>query len=137
MTESMVMHNVETVIPKLQELKALGMKLSVDDFGTGYSSLAYLTRFPIDVLKIDQSFVRNIPAQPDSATLVTSIISIGHNLHLRVIAEGVETPEQLAFLQSNNCDEIQGHYCSKPLTAAKLEQWLTREKRLEVLMPKI
>lgn len=136
MTESMVMDNVEDAVPKLKALKQLGVKLSVDDFGTGYSSLSYLTRFPIDVLKIDQSFVRNIPLQRNSATLVTSIISIAHNLDLRVIAEGVETPEQLDFLHSNGCDEIQGHYCSKPLSASKLEQLLMQDKSLEVLAPR-
>lgn len=136
MTESMVMDNVEGAIPKLKELKKLGIKLSVDDFGTGYSSLSYLTRFPIDMLKIDQSFVRNIPAQHNNATLVTSIISIAHNLNLRVIAEGVETPEQLEFLHANGCDEIQGHYCSRPLSANKLEQLLMQDKSLEVLAPR-
>lgn len=127
---------MEGAIPKLKELKKLGIKLSVDDFGTGYSSLSYLTRFPIDMLKIDQSFVRNIPAQHNNATLVTSIISIAHNLNLRVIAEGVETPEQLEFLHANGCDEIQGHYCSRPLSANKLEQLLMQDKSLEVLAPR-
>ncbi|RJG02552.1 EAL domain-containing protein [Noviherbaspirillum sedimenti] len=127
MTESMVMHDVETAILKLHELKALGVKISVDDFGTGYSSLSYLARFPIDVLKIDQSFVQNITTHSNGAVLVTSIISIAHNLHLRVIAEGVETSEQLAFLHLNGCNDIQGYYFSKPLSAPAVEQLLSQD----------
>jgi len=89
--------------------------LAVDDFGTGYSSLSYLRKFPIDALKIDQSFVREITTEPDEATIVTAIISMGRSLKLRVVAEGVETAEELAFLRANRCDEAQGYYFSRPI----------------------
>ena len=91
------------------------MKVAVDDFGTGYSSLSYLKKFPIDALKIDQSFVREITTAPDETTIVTAVISMGQSLNLRVVAEGVETPEELAFLQAHQCDEAQGYYCSRPV----------------------
>jgi diguanylate cyclase (GGDEF)-like protein/PAS domain S-box-containing protein len=133
MTESLVMRDVESAIMKLDELKALGVKVSVDDFGTGYSSLSYLTQFPIDVLKIDQSFVRNIANDEGNALLVASIISIAHNLHMRVIAEGVENPEQVTFLTSNDCDEIQGNYFSKPLDASSYERFIRNKKRSAVI----
>jgi EAL domain-containing protein (putative c-di-GMP-specific phosphodiesterase class I) len=128
------MHDVERTVTMLHQLKALGVQLSVDDFGTGYSSLAYLKRFPINVLKIDQSFVRDIATNPDDAMIVVSIISLAHNLRLQVIAEGVETAEQLAFLLHHDCDEIQGYYFSKPVSATAMEQTLQERKHLEVGM---
>ncbi|MFA7278551.1 MAG: EAL domain-containing protein [Sterolibacterium sp.] len=115
LTESLIMHNAELFISTLRTLKDVGIELAIDDFGTGYSSLSYLKRFPIDRLKIDQSFVRDIVADNDSASISQAIITLGHSLGLRVIAEGVETPEQLDFLHANSCDEIQGYYFSKPL----------------------
>lgn len=130
LTESVVMHDVERTVATLHHLKALGVHLSVDDFGTGYSSLAYLKRFPINVLKIDQSFVRDISTEQDDATIVVSIISLAHNLRLRVIAEGVETAEQLEFLRHHNCDEIQGYYFSKPVTATEMGQTLRKRQHL-------
>jgi diguanylate cyclase (GGDEF)-like protein/PAS domain S-box-containing protein len=124
LTESVIMHDLERTVATLHQLRALGVKLSIDDFGTGYSSLAYLKRFPINVLKIDQSFVWDIATNPDDAMIVVSIIALAHNLRLQVIAEGVETVEQLAFLRHHDCDEIQGYYFSRPVAAAAIEQAL-------------
>ncbi|HZW11980.1 MAG TPA: EAL domain-containing protein [Noviherbaspirillum sp.] len=128
LTESMMMTDVEHAVKIMHELKALGVHLSIDDFGTGYSSLAYLKRFPIDLLKIDQSFVRDITVDPDDAAIVRSIISLAHSLRLKVIAEGVETEEQLAYLHEHGCDYMQGYYFSKPLPAAECS-WMLRGPR--------
>jgi diguanylate cyclase (GGDEF)-like protein/PAS domain S-box-containing protein len=117
MTESILMNNTASSVLVLKSLKAMGLKLAIDDFGTGYSSLSYLKRFPIDTLKIDQSFVRDIVTDSDDATIVTAVIGMGKNLNLRVIAEGVETQEQLAFLKNQLCDEGQGFYFNRALTA--------------------
>lgn len=132
LTESMVMADVEHAIEILRKLNELGVQISIDDFGTGYSSLSYLKRFPIDVLKVDQSFVRDITINPDDAAIVASIISLAHSLRLQVIAEGVETAEQLDYLQGNDCDVIQGYHFSRPLPAEQLEQMLLDGKCLEV-----
>jgi EAL domain-containing protein (putative c-di-GMP-specific phosphodiesterase class I) len=115
LTESLIMKDVDQAICVLKDLKGLGVTLSIDDFGTGYSSLAYLKRFPIDVLKIDRSFVADITSDPDDAAIVSSIISLAHNLRLKVIAEGVETREQLDYLRRDGCDQVQGYYFSKPV----------------------
>jgi len=115
LTESVLMQHVETATSLLQQLKAMGVQLVVDDFGTGYSSLSYLRRFPIDALKIDRSFVREITSNPDDATIVSAVISMGRSLKQRVIAEGVETREQCAFLQNQQCGEGQGYYFSRPV----------------------
>ncbi|MBU0753046.1 MAG: EAL domain-containing protein [Gammaproteobacteria bacterium] len=126
LTESLIMHNAELFISTLRELKALGIALAIDDFGTGYSSLSYLKRFPIDRLKIDQSFVHDLHTDSDSAAISLAVIRLGHSLELRVIAEGVETMQQLDFLRSNGCDEIQGYYYSKPLPDDELRQFLAK-----------
>lgn len=115
LTESVLMKRAESTEFILRALRARGVRLAVDDFGTGYSSLSYLRKFPIDTLKIDQSFVRQIVTAPDETTIVTAIISMGRSLKLRVVAEGVETQQELAFLQAHNCDEAQGYYFSRPL----------------------
>jgi len=117
MTESILMHDVESSASVLQALKTMGVQLAIDDFGTGYSSLSYLKGFPIDTLKIDQSFVRDIATDADDATIVAAIIGMGINLKQRVIAEGVETQAQLAFLQARHCDEGQGFHFSHPVPA--------------------
>jgi diguanylate cyclase (GGDEF)-like protein len=114
-TESAVMKDIEQTINLLQQLKNLGVELAIDDFGTGYSSLSYLKRFPVHRLKIDRSFVINITENPDEATITKTIINLGHAIGLNVIAEGVETVEQVDFLTENGCDEFQGYYFSKPL----------------------
>ncbi|WP_249931238.1 EAL domain-containing protein [Ramlibacter sp. 2FC] len=99
----------------LSELKASGVKLSLDDFGTGYSSLNYLRHFPFDTLKLDRSFISDVPATPHARTLARAIITLAHNLNLKVVAEGIETEEQQAFLRAHGCDEGQGYYLSAPL----------------------
>jgi diguanylate cyclase (GGDEF)-like protein/PAS domain S-box-containing protein len=114
-TESMMMGNTEKVLRILSELKEMGVRLAVDDFGTGYSSLGYLRRFPIDRLKIDRTFIDDVPGSQHDCTITKAIVSLAHNLNLSVIAEGVETQAQLTFLAENECDEIQGYFLSKPL----------------------
>ena len=132
LTESMVMTDVDHTVGILRDLKALGVQMSIDDFGTGYSSLSYLKRFPIDVLKIDQSFVRDITLDPDDAAIVTTIISLAHNLRLNLIAEGVETEAQLQYLQRHGCDEIQGYYFSRPVPAEAFAELIREGKSLPV-----
>ncbi len=119
-TEGAVMADVDYSIGMLRAMKALGVTLAVDDFGTGYSSLSYLKRFPIDVLKIDQSFVRDVESDPDSAAIVQSIISLAHSLRLLAVAEGVETAAQLAYLQRSGCDLMQGYHFCRPLPASEI-----------------
>jgi diguanylate cyclase (GGDEF)-like protein/PAS domain S-box-containing protein len=126
LTESMVMANAEQSVRLLGELKSIGARLAIDDFGTGYSSLAYLKRLPIDTLKIDQEFVGDITTDPDDAAITSTIITMAHSLQLKVVAEGVETPEQLAFLRAQHCDEIQGYWFSRPLTADACLEFLDR-----------
>ncbi|MEO8434789.1 MAG: EAL domain-containing protein [Pyrinomonadaceae bacterium] len=120
LTETSVMNNAEFAIDVLGRLKNMGVKISIDDFGTGFSSLSYLKRLPIDALKIDQSFVRDLATDPDDAALVTAIITLAHSLRLEVVAEGVETAGQFSFLSSLKCDEIQGFLFSKGLPVGEL-----------------
>ncbi|HUP49673.1 MAG TPA: EAL domain-containing protein [Thermoanaerobaculia bacterium] len=116
-TESSAMHSPETIARTLYDLKKLGVRISLDDFGTGHSSLSYLKRFPIDTLKIDQSFVRDINADPDTAAIVMAIIAMAHSLRLKVIAEGVEVSDQAAFLKRHSCDQMQGYLVKAPVPA--------------------
>jgi diguanylate cyclase (GGDEF)-like protein/PAS domain S-box-containing protein len=118
LTESAVMHDADQFIAMLDELNDLGVRISLDDFGTGYSSLSYLKRLPVDRLKIDRSFVQDIATDVDAATIVRTIIALGHNLGLKVVAEGVETEQQLEFLRSNLCDELQGFYFATPMSVS-------------------
>jgi diguanylate cyclase (GGDEF)-like protein len=120
LTESVLMKNAKDTVNTLRALKEIGLHISIDDFGTGYSSLSYLKRFPLDTLKIDQSFVREITTDSDSAAITTAIIAMAHSLKLRVLAEGVETEEQLAFLRDHGCHAMQGFLYSRPLPAGEL-----------------
>jgi len=120
-TETTVMHDAEQLIWTLEQLRALGVHLAIDDFGTGYSSLSYLKRFAIDKIKIDRSFICDIPGDPDDLSIVRAIIGLGKQLNLQVVAEGVETAEQLAALRDSGCDALQGYYFSRPLPAADIE----------------
>jgi diguanylate cyclase (GGDEF)-like protein len=125
LTESVIMDDIQTSSTVLRELKNMGVHISMDDFGTGYSSLSLLKRLPLDTLKIDQSFVRDITNDPDDAAIVDAIVSLAHNLRLRVIAEGVETREQLEYLRSRGCDEVQGFLYSRSQPAEQIERWLS------------
>jgi diguanylate cyclase (GGDEF)-like protein/PAS domain S-box-containing protein len=129
-TESLVMEDVEGAIRTMAELKRMGVKLSIDDFGTGYSSLSYLRRFPVDVLKIDRSFVRDIPASEDDAAMVAAIIELARGLRIRVIAEGVETEAQLEYLKRRGCDEVQGHVYGMAAPRADVEAMLRTGRRI-------
>ena len=128
-TESAIMEQGEQAITTLDALKTLGVKLSIDDFGTGYSSLAYLKRFAVDTLKIDQSFVRDLEQDHGDQVIAATIITMAHNLELQALAEGVETAQQLDFLHQHGCDACQGYLFSQPLPADELERWLTERSR--------
>jgi EAL domain-containing protein (putative c-di-GMP-specific phosphodiesterase class I) len=130
-TESVMVENAEAAIALLHRLRALGVTLAIDDFGTGYSSLAYLSRFPIQKLKVDQSFVRNMHAVAEQRAIVQSTISLGHSLGLTVIAEGVETETQRAMLAGWQCDEIQGYFYSRPVPAAEARRFLPELPQLQ------
>jgi EAL domain-containing protein (putative c-di-GMP-specific phosphodiesterase class I) len=131
LTESAVMSDPTEAIQSLHNIRNLGVPISIDDFGTGYSSLAYLKRFPLDKLKIDAAFVRDIATDPDDAAIVKAIITLAHSLNLTVIAEGVETAEQMSFLIEHGCDEMQGNYFSRPVpTDEALE--LLKQKRFDL-----
>jgi EAL domain-containing protein (putative c-di-GMP-specific phosphodiesterase class I) len=126
-TESMLMNNPDETIRTLKTFKEMGLKISIDDFGTGYSSLSYLKQFPIDSLKVDRSFIQNVTTNPDDAAITTAVILMGHSLKLNVVAEGVETESQLAFLQVLQCNEVQGFLFSPPVPADRMETMLSRE----------
>ncbi len=122
-TESMLIGDIDAAIKQLDELKTLGVSLSIDDFGTGYSSLSYLKRFPVDILKIDRSFVQDIPHDKSDMAITAAIIAMAQKLNLNVVAEGVETSEQVAFLNQNNCFIIQGYYFSKPIPESEIKSF--------------
>ncbi len=123
-TESVFMEDIQHTIAILQNLHALGVELAIDDFGTGYSSLSYLRQFPIDRLKIDQSFIRNALQNPDDAAIARTIVALGHSLNLKVIAEGVETKDHEQFLMAQSCDEVQGFRYSKPIPKDKFSEFI-------------
>lgn len=129
LTEGILMRNVEQIADILARLRRLGVKISIDDFGTGYSSLAYLKRFPLDTLKVDRSFVQDITADPDDVSITRAIITLAHNLKLKVVAEGVETEGQFLLLLANHCDEVQGYLFSKPIPALAMQAMLADGKR--------
>jgi len=124
LTESLLMENADSTIETLNTLHDLKIELAIDDFGTGYSSLAYLKRFPVSKIKIDRSFVNDITTDKDDAIIAQTVIGLGHSLGMKVIAEGVETEEQLDFLRFNECDEVQGYYTGKPMPAEQLEEYM-------------
>jgi EAL domain-containing protein (putative c-di-GMP-specific phosphodiesterase class I) len=125
-TESAAMQDFEMTTYIINELHHMGVKIAIDDFGTSYSSLGYLKRFPVSSIKIDQSFIRDIITDADDASITTAIIAMGHILNLKVVAEGVETEEQLAFLAKQECDEVQGYLFAHPMPAADVAARLNR-----------
>ena len=127
-TESILMVDPEQSVANAVRLKDIGVRLSIDDFGTGYSSLSYLKRLPISSLKIDRSFVRDIATDPDDAAIVTAVIAMAHTLKLRVVAEGVETHAQWAFLKEHGCDEFQGFLVSRPIDVGAFERLLELQR---------
>ena len=128
LTESALVENADTTITPIVELYARGVEIALDDFGTGYSSLIYLRRFPISVLKISESFTRQIATNPGDATIATGLLALAHSLDLRVVAEGVETEEQMDFLRLKKCDAVQGHIISPPVAAADFTTLLKRRR---------
>lgn len=128
-TEGLMLSNPDETVVVLQELKDLGIRIAIDDFGTGYSSLAYLRRFPIDTLKIDRSFLQDIPGDADSAALTAAVIALGHSLHLNVVAEGVETDEQRAFLLDHKCQHLQGYWFCRPKPGEDITALLNKQAR--------
>ncbi|RRW44078.1 EAL domain-containing protein [Pseudomonas luteola] len=135
LTENALMHNLNLAIELLERIRELGVKVSIDDFGSGYSSLAYLSKLKVDTLKVDRSFVRDIPNQQTDMEITAAIIAMAHKLQLRVVAEGVETLEQLTFLRENQCDFIQGYFFSKPLSLPQLQAWLARAEQEQSVEP--
>ena len=131
LTESSLVHHRDSTAAVLEALKAMGVQVAIDDFGTGYSGLSYLRQFPVNVLKIDQSFVREISADSVGTSIVSAVISMGKSLGHRVIAEGIETRQQFAFLQTERCGEGQGYYFSRPLVAEQLVKLLDTDRHLK------
>jgi len=131
LTESIIIQDVEETILKLDRLKEMGVRLSIDDFGTGYSSLSYLKRFPIDILKIDRSFVKGLTTDPDDATIVSTIIAMAHNLKMNVVAEGVENGKQLQFVDQQGCEEVQGFFFSQPIAPESITDLILSRKKLQ------
>jgi EAL domain-containing protein (putative c-di-GMP-specific phosphodiesterase class I) len=126
LTEAVAMHNPRNAVKVLDDLAGRGLRISIDDFGTGYSSLSYLKRFKVHTLKIDQSFVQDLGADPEDQQIVIAIVKLAHSLGLRTIAEGVETAQQRDFLRAQGCDEVQGYLVSRPLPAAAFEAFVRR-----------
>jgi len=132
LTETSIMENTDAAVKVLEQIRKLGVKVAIDDFGTGYSSLSYLKNLPIDTVKLDRSFVIGATTDPDDAALVMAIVTLAHNLRLRVIAEGVETEDQLAFLRLLRCDEAQGYLFGKPMPPEVFESSMTMDPRRKI-----
>jgi EAL domain-containing protein (putative c-di-GMP-specific phosphodiesterase class I) len=132
-TESVIMDDLESTVQTIRAIQAMGIRMSIDDFGTGYSSLAYLKRFKADKLKIDRSFVRDIPGDQDDTAITRAIINMSKNLNMQVVAEGVETVEQWQFLAQEGCHQVQGYLLSKPVSAEAVEPLL----RQKCLLPRL
>jgi EAL domain-containing protein (putative c-di-GMP-specific phosphodiesterase class I) len=130
LTESCIMEDTQVSVTVLNQLKRMGITLSIDDFGTGYSSLSHLKRFPIDTLKIDRSFVQDIPHNPDDVAITTATIAMAKSLKLNVVAEGVQTEGQLRFLRKQGCQTMQGYLFSAPVSTEQITNYLHRGKRL-------
>jgi diguanylate cyclase (GGDEF)-like protein len=124
LTESILVRDAEQAIGQLQQLRDLGVFISIDDFGTGFSSLSYVKRLPVDRLKIDQCFVRNVISDPSDRAIIASVIGLGHSLRMKVLAEGIETIEQLEYLRAAGCDSAQGYYIGRPMSAAQFEEFM-------------
>ncbi len=124
-TESVLVQDAESVIARMLELKALGVAFAIDDFGTGYSSLSYLKRFPIDILKVDKSFVDDVTASPETGVLAEAIVQLGNTLHLQTVAEGIEQPHQVDGLRALGCQFGQGFYFAKPLRVEQVDELLS------------
>jgi EAL domain-containing protein (putative c-di-GMP-specific phosphodiesterase class I) len=127
------MQDVDQVIVQLEQLSELGVVLSIDDFGTGFSSLSYVKRLPVDRLKIDQSFVRDVMFDPSDRAIVSAVVNLAHSLGMNVVAEGVETAEQLECVRAAGCDEVQGYYCGRPMPAWQFEDFLRQGQRIAVV----
>ncbi len=127
-TETMVMRDPERAVGVMTELRAMGVRLSIDDFGTGHSSLGYLKRFPIDRLKVDRSFVRDLPHNGDDVAITRAVIALAHSLKMTVVAEGVEHQQQFDLLREQGCDEFQGFYCRPPMPEPELMRFLAEER---------
>jgi diguanylate cyclase len=130
LTESILMEDVEKSVGILKQLRELGAGISIDDFGTGHSSMSYLKQFPVDTIKIDKSFVRGLPVDNVDTAIVEAIFALAKSLRFDVVAEGVETKQQLACLKLNNCSKVQGYLFSEPVPAAKIEAYLARSSKL-------
>jgi diguanylate cyclase (GGDEF)-like protein/PAS domain S-box-containing protein len=134
LTENILMHDIDQVIAQLRQLSELGAVISIDDFGTGYSSLSYVKRLPVDRLKIDQSFIRDVMSDPSDRTIVAAIVNLAHSLRMEVVAEGVETIEQLQFVRAVGCDAVQGYYCGRPMAAAQLEDFIAKDAQIAAVV---
>jgi EAL domain-containing protein (putative c-di-GMP-specific phosphodiesterase class I) len=134
-TESVLMGHAREAVSTLQQLKDIGLRIEIDDFGTGYSSLAYLKRFPVDALKVDRTFTRDMTANADDAAIVSGIVALAHSLRLKVVAEGVETQDQRDFLIRLECDYMQGYYLSEPLPANEFFRQILQVNFPDLVLP--